>query len=253
MTDADIDGAHIRTLLLTFLFRQMPDLINRQKIYIAQPPLYEVRAKGQKKSEYVLTESVMHKRLIDRGLQGTTLIIRDKKEQKIADVRLAELVKILVDTERCIAVLARRGIKFDEFLQKYGGKELPMYRIRNEGQDEIFHDKDDFEKRVDELAGKQRGKKDEQAEAEEQVEAEELHEVGRINEQAKKLKHDFGLDLKDYLLKAERSVSGEKLATKFQLKINGESFDVASLGEICASIRQIGSEGVEIKRFKGLG
>jgi DNA gyrase subunit B len=258
MTDADIDGAHIRTLLLTFFFRQMPDLFTQQAIYIAQPPLYEVRAKGQKKSEYVLTEPLMHKRLVDRGLQGTQLTIRDgagkkgTKEQKVTDARLAELVKILGDMERCIAVLARRGIKFDEFIQKHcNGKGLPMFRIRAEGQDEIFHDKDDFEKRVDKL--KDRGKPEGQSEVEETFVAEELHEVGRINELAKKLKHDFGLDLGDFLLKAERAVSGEALATKFQLTNAEESFDVASLGEICASIRKIGGKGVEIKRFKGLG
>jgi DNA gyrase subunit B len=204
----------------------------------------------------------MHKRLIDRGLAGTELTVRDGvsgkktvKEQKIADTKLTELVKILVDMERCIAVLARRGIKFDEFLQRYfGSKSLPMYRVRYEGQDEIFHDKDEFEKRVDELKDSRRaGKKEEQAEAEEGVAAEELHEVGRINELAKKLKHDFGLDLKDYLLKPEKAVSGEAIATRFQLTKENEKFDVASLGDICASIRKIGGEGVEIKRFKGLG
>jgi DNA gyrase subunit B len=227
-------------------------------VYIAQPPLYEVRAKGQKKSDYVLTESAMHKRLIDRGLEGTELTIRDgagkkgAKEQKIIAEKLVELVRILADMERCIAVLARRGIKFDEFVEKYlNGKGLPMYRIHSEGQDQIFHDKDDFEKRVDEL--KDRGKAPAEAEAEEAVVAEELHEVGRINEQAKKLKKDFGLDLKDFLLKAEKAVSGESLATKFHLANAEDSFDVASLGEICSSIRKIGGKGVEIKRFKGLG
>ncbi len=258
MTDADIDGAHIRTLLLTFFFRQMPDLFTQQAIYIAQPPLYEVRAKGQKKSEYVLTESLMHKRLIDRGLQGTQLTIRDgagkkgAKEQKVADAKLAELVKVLVDMERCIAVLARRGIKFDEFIQKHGnGRQLPMFRIRAEGQDEVFHDKDDFEKRVDEW--KDRSRPEGQSEAEEAFVAEELHEVGRINDLAKKLRHDFGLDLKDFLLKAEKAVSGESLATKFRLTNAEESFDVASLGEICSAVRKIGGRGVELKRFKGLG
>jgi DNA gyrase subunit B len=258
MTDADIDGAHIRTLLLTFFFRQMPDLFTRQMVYIAQPPLYEVHAKGQKKSDYVLTEAAMHKRLIDRGLAGTELTIRDgagkkgAKEQKIAADKLAELVKNLADMEKCIAVLNRRGIKFEEFVEKHcNGKGLPMFRIHSEGRDEIFHDKDDFEKRVDEL--KDRGKAPADAEAEEAVVAEELHEVGRINEQAKKLKKDFDLDLKDFLLKAEKAVSGEALATKFHLANAEESFDVASLGEICASIRKIGGKGVEIKRFKGLG
>ncbi|MFH1371141.1 MAG: DNA topoisomerase (ATP-hydrolyzing) subunit B [Planctomycetota bacterium] len=256
MTDADIDGAHIRTLLLTFLFRQMPDLFTRQKVYIAQPPLYEVRAKGQKKSDYVLTEAAMNKRLINRGLAGTELTIRDgagkkgAKQQKIAADKLAELVKILADMERCIVVLSRRGIKFEEFVQKYyNGKGLPMFRIHSEGQDEIFHDKDDFEKRVDEL--KDRSKTP--ADAEETVVAEELHEVGRINELAKKLKKDFDLDLKDFLLKAEKAVSGEAVATKFHLANAEDSFDVASLGEICSSTRKIGGKGVEIKRFKGLG
>jgi DNA gyrase subunit B len=149
-------------------------------------------------------------------------------------------------------VLARRGIKFEEFIQKYGnGKGLPMYRIHGEGQDEVFHDKDDFTKRVDELKG--RKKKDEQADEEETFAAEELHEVARINEQVKKLKHEFGLDLRDFLLKAERAVSGEALATKFHLASAEESFDVASLGEIGSAVRKIGSKGVEIKRFKGLG
>jgi DNA gyrase subunit B len=79
MTDADIDGAHIRTLLLTFFFRQMPQLFLENMVYIAQPPLYEVKVKGRKKSEYVLSENQMRKQMITRGLEGTELIIRNGK------------------------------------------------------------------------------------------------------------------------------------------------------------------------------
>ena len=96
MTDADIDGAHIRTLLLTFFFRQMPDLFTNNMIFIAQPPLYEVKVKGKKKSEYILSETQMQKRMISRGLEGTELIIRidDKggEVRKVSDKQLAGLV-----------------------------------------------------------------------------------------------------------------------------------------------------------------
>jgi len=254
MTDADIDGAHIRTLLLTFFFRQMPDLFYRNMIYIAQPPLYEVGLKGQKKSEYVLTENQMHKRMIDRGLEGTELVIRPdkktKKTQKVSGKELASLVKLLAEAERIIAVLARRGINFAEFVQTYyEGKQLPMFRIRTQGQEEFYHNKTKYEKRLDQLKKSLKGETD----YEESVVAEDLHEVGRISEIDHKLQSEFNLNLNDFLLKPAKLVSGESLPTKFQLVNGPDEYEVASLGDICSAVRQIGGKGVEIKRFKGLG
>ena len=259
MTDADVDGAHIRTLLLTFFFRQMAQLFLNDMIYIAQPPLYEIKVKGKKKSEYVLSESQMYKRMIARGLEGTELVIRNgkkgekgKKTQKVSDKQLASLVKTLADAERSIAVLDRRGINFTDFVQAYyDGNELPQFHICVGDQEEIYYVRAKYEKRLDELkqgmdAGVESG-------GEESIVAEELHEVGRINETNEKLKGDWNLDLKDFLLKPAKAVSGEALPTKFQL-INGtDTYDVASLGDICAGVRQIGGKGIEIKRFKGLG
>jgi DNA gyrase subunit B len=259
MTDADVDGAHIRTLLLTFFFRQMSQLFLNDMIYIAQPPLYEIKVKGKKKSEYVLSESQMHKRMIARGLEGTELVIgngkkgeKSKKTQKVSDKQLASLVKTLADAERNIAVLARRGINFADFVQSYyGGSELPQFHICVGDQEEIYYVRAEYEKRLDEL--KQRTNTGAEGEGEESIVAEELHEVGRINEINEKLKDAWNLDLKDFLLKPAKSVSGESLPTKFQLINGANTYDVASLGDICAGIRQIGGEGMEIKRFKGLG
>jgi DNA gyrase subunit B len=254
MTDADVDGAHIRTLLLTFFFRQMSQLFLSDMIYIAQPPLYEIKAKGRKSSEYVLNESQMHKQMIARGLEGTELVIRNgkkgekgRKQQKVSDKQLAGLVKILADAERNIAVLSRRGINFADFVQSYyDGKRLPQFHISIGGQEEVYYDRAKYEKQRDKL------KQNTDAE-EESIVAEELHEVARINEINEKLKSGWNLDPKDFLLKPTKTVSGETLPTKFQL-INGvDSYDVASLGDICAGVRQIGGKGIEIKRFKGLG
>jgi DNA gyrase subunit B len=277
MTDADVDGAHIRTLLLTFFFRQMQSLFLNEMIFIAQPPLYEIKIKGKKQSEYILSENQMRKRMIARGLEGTELVIRNGKKEKVkkgksktkgsgkksttdgsascvSGEEMNELIKTLAEAERLIGVLNRRGIHFADFIEAYynpskGG--LPQFRICTEGQEEIYYDREQYEKRVDEL--KEQTKNLADGEEEEAIGAEELHEVGRINQINELLKKQYGLDLKDFLLKPSKSVSGETSQTKFQL-LNGEDkYDIASLGEICAGIRQIGGKGIEIKRFKGLG
>lgn len=258
MTDADIDGAHIRTLLLTFFFRQMQQLFDSNMIYVAQPPLYEVRSKGKKNPEYVLSESRMRKRMITRGLEGTELVIKDskkgKKELKISDEQLSGFVKLLAEAERIISVLDKRGIRFKEFVRTYyNGKQLPMFRIRADNKDEVYYQKSEYEKRLDELREKTAPVDETQGEQEEPFIGEELHEVGRINEIDSKLKSEFGLDLNDFLLESAKLVSGESIPTKFQLTNGEDKYEIASLGEICSGVRQIGGRGIEIKRFKGLG
>jgi len=273
MTDADIDGAHIRTLLLTFFFRQMQQLFVENMIYIAQPPLYEVKVKGKKKSEYVLSENQMRKKMITRGLEGTELLIRNGQGDKtkkgkteeqgagsvVSGKEMAGLVKILAEAERIIAILSRRGINFFDFVSAYynppkGG--LPAFRLCAEGQEEIYYEREEYEKRVNELKECSRGDSrtaPTEGEEEETVVAEELHEVDRINQINEQLKEQLDLDLKDFLLKPAKAVSGEALQTKFQLTNGEDKYDIVSLGDICAGIRQIGGKGIEIKRFKGLG
>ena len=252
MTDADVDGAHIRTLLLTFLFRQMPQLFEHDAVYIAQPPLYELAIKGKKKTEYVLTEQEMRKQMVSRGIEGTELLINGNgKKRKVSGAELKELVKLLGDLERNIAVLERRGVSFKQFVQThYTGKKLPEYHIRVEGQSEFYHDKNEFEKRRAQIEAVAGAGQEGQAE---KVFAEELHEVSRANDINAKLKEKFGLDFKDFLLKAERKVSGEAMPTKFKLINNTEEYEIASLDQVFGGIRQIGGKGIEIKRFKGLG
>src|SRR6185436_16059912 len=82
MTDADVDGSHIRTLLLTFFFRHMQELIKAGRVYVAQPPLYQVTRK--KKVEYVLNDRAMRQIYADLGLEGTQLTIRDADTGKDA-------------------------------------------------------------------------------------------------------------------------------------------------------------------------
>jgi DNA gyrase subunit B len=218
--------------------------------------------------------------MIARGLDGTELFIRNtngteeksgktkekskasKKAgqsgpQQITGQKLSDLIKMLSEAERLVSVLSRRGINFDSFIEKYytpskGG--LPQFRITIDSEEEVFYNKDKYEQRVDELKEKAEKASDKEKEQEEErFDAEELHEVLRINQINEQLNSQYGLDLKDYLLKEEKTVSGEAIETKFQLKNDEESYEIASLGEICPGIRQIGGKGMEIKRFKGLG
>ena len=97
MTDADVDGAHIRTLLLTFFFRQMPELIERGHIYIAQPPLYKV-SRG-KSSQYIKNEAAFEDFLIETGLEEAAL------EMASGEVRAGPDLRAVVDDARTLRQL----------------------------------------------------------------------------------------------------------------------------------------------------
>ena len=105
MTDADVDGAHIRTLLLTFFFRQMYELIERGHVYIAQPPLYKVKQGKQEK--YLKDEQELDQYLVDSALEGASLLTCSGGDILTEDV-LGNIAKEMVLTEAIIRRLAAR-------------------------------------------------------------------------------------------------------------------------------------------------
>ncbi len=105
MTDADVDGSHIRTLLLTFFFRQMRPLIEAGNLYIAQPPLYKVKRKSSE--QYKKDDNEMERFLIEQGAEGALLTLYDGTQ--IAGSDLQNLVRQAVDARHLMAPLARKA------------------------------------------------------------------------------------------------------------------------------------------------
>ena len=143
MTDADVDGSHIRTLLLTFLYRQMKGLIERGYIYIAQPPLYKIKRK--KREQYVDNDDQLNRILLELGSEDIVLT-RLTDGHIFAPAQIEQIVENLALLEKLGGGVTRYGASLPEYLdtQDPTTRALPRYvaRIRegNKESHEFLHD-----------------------------------------------------------------------------------------------------------------
>jgi DNA gyrase subunit B len=107
MTDADVDGSHILTLLLTFFFRQMPQLVERGHLYIAQPPLYKV--KRGRKELYLRNEAAMQNYLLEEGTEDTTLFL-ENGAKTYTGKQIIPILKQLVEFRTLLDKVVHKGI-----------------------------------------------------------------------------------------------------------------------------------------------
>ncbi|GAB4190122.1 MAG: DNA gyrase subunit B [Phycisphaeraceae bacterium] len=273
MTDADVDGSHIRTLLLTFFFRQMPELIRQGRVYIAQPPLYQV-SRG-KKSEYVLNEKRMRALLSTLGTDDATLVVfnEDRSEKlRLSDDRLAEAVETLEHIQELVEVVERRGLTFQQLLAERandpeGKGRLPRVHLYvpgtnglagdhffwNEQQEDAFrqeHNLSETDPDMDKLIG-------EDEHNARRAMRKELHEVREL-ERLFKVLDGLGLSIDDYDLQQEESVTGVQGPTRFELHARDSKGEpivepIVNLRGVVQAVLEHGKRGLEIKRFKGLG
>ena len=251
MTDADVDGSHIRTLLLTFFFRQMPELIRRGKIFIAQPPLYQLTwgTGRNKKSTYVLNEGRMDEVLTEQGLARARLVIRDvassvpggvasgqaKVLRVIEGDELQRTIRVLRRLAELVEIAERRGVKFPDLLaarasDPAGQHRLPSHRLTWTGG-EAFAWSEEQARAI--VAGQKLrlvlGDGGESAPsltgeptAAPSAVLRELHENRELEKLFEQVNR-AGLSIEDYALTQERSVSGELLATKYAWELREDA------------------------------
>lgn len=233
MTDADVDGAHIRTLLLTFFYRQMSQLIERGYVYIAQPPLYKVTRR--KREEYVESDAHLTQILLDLGADG--LVLESMSGDVLKDTAgLRVLLEHLVEMEGLAEKLRRRGIALRSYLNARDaasgafprycaylnapGEELDVRFALDEQELKALFEGSDLPERHDEIFS-----------------------AKPLQEAVERLESDgFAVD----------QLVGDE-TERFQLDDKGSKLPVSGLIDLLQAVRDLGRKGMSIQRYKGLG
>lgn len=256
MTDADIDGAHIRTLLLTFFFRQMVELIEKGHIYIAQPPLYKVTK--HKKQEYIYDDRELQKTLITLGVEGTVMEIQNGKKEKLDNSRLKKLLQLLIQLEENIKILRKKGISFDKFLKVRDKKTgcFPLYKVSYKGEISYLYSEEELEKFIEERRQAE-GRELEVLEEEDTPEEDQGKEGGSVEvieyHESKEVEKTIRA-IETYIPAVEEYFNENgKDKSRYKLISEDTEIDAHSLNDVLLKIREIGRKGLEIQRYKGLG
>lgn len=287
MSDADVDGSHIRTLLMTFFYRQMPKLVAEGHLYVAQPPLYMI-VSGKKERRYVHAEDQMQAILMATGLAGASLrrAAGNDANAVISGDRLKNLVDLVASIEHGLRAFGRRNRSLRDFLAMAyksttvePGKTdprdglLPLFLVEHEGKEEKFYS----EKERQDYFAAHHLQMDTEAESTpasslpvpvpsslesaspalpasstngHRVREVELHEVKMLNKHLVRLRDEYDLRA-EVLLPCE--VTGDDPPPRFILDRDGETYPLLDLRALVATVRRIGEKGMKITRFKGLG
>jgi DNA gyrase subunit B len=253
MTDADVDGSHIRTLLLTFFYRQMPQLVKQGFVYIAQPPLYSITRK--KKTDYIDDDVQLNRILLQNGVEEVRLKnLADGKE--FNPKQLEEILTLLESLDKHATHIKRLGGDFADYVEKRakdGTLPQTMVKVRS-GNDEKVHyfltaeEVEEFKLANADIFGTD-------TETERRKDSPTRRaKVSNLHLESKAITDLLGKLLKKGLAVDHYAAQDKPL---FELSEGeGERANVTplfSIPEILEGVKNVGKKGIQMTRFKGLG
>ena len=256
MTDADVDGSHIRTLLLTFFYRHMPALVENNHIYIAQPPLYRVSRK--KTQKYIHSEREMDDYLLHLGMSDVKVRLSGR-EESLSTGSTKDLIDAVLDIEILIDKIERKGMLLEEFLATKNDQGIyPRFTVTIGDKQNFVYSEDEFAELEKEFEVEQRRTHEETlASIPESERTEdmllfhpkalpyvELYEEGLIERLSEELR-PFDIDISKY--------SNSEAELCHVIDDKNDSLVIYNLKDLISHFRVNGRKGVEIQRYKGLG
>jgi DNA gyrase subunit B len=251
MSDADVDGSHIRTLLMTFFYRQMPRLVAEGHLYVAQPPLYMITSKKERR--YVQAESEMHAILMQSGLRDSALHAQDGSGRIVEGEALRSLIEVATGLDNSLRAFGRRNVPLRDFARRAHPETglLPLFHVQGT-EDAFLYSAEELESytRTHSPALEEGDSISPPSTEPEHLRVTELNEVRSLNKWLMRLKAEFGLGA-EHLLPIE--VTGDEAPPRFVLHREGDEHPLLDLRELLPLVRKLGERGLKITRFKGLG
>jgi len=250
MTDADVDGSHIRTLLLTLFYRQMFPLIERGHLYIAQPPLYRVK-KGKEEAKYLRSEEDLEDYLLEKGIENMRLLLPGDKGQ-LSGKGLLDVVKKAIRLDKILHRLARRKMDPDILLAFAQQESFGKNTLKSEKE---------VNRVIEQVKKALKKERKEKGEMEFQMEKDPEHGSYNLRcfTSTNGSRMETSLDLEmvssgqfEELRKLSKQLSSIGMPP-FILKTGESSQEVAGLSALVQEIFSGGKKGLEIQRYKGLG
>ena len=247
MTDADVDGSHIRTLLLTFFYRKMKPLIDAGYIYIANPPLYKIKRRS--KERYIDTDEQLDRFLIELGCDD--LEIKDMNGEMLEIAQVENLLNIFAKIQNISVGLNRHGINAVDYFKQYKNGAFPIAKISVRELNGVISELyaySDIEEAEIIAAAKERLTPEEATEkdliaVENAIDLISIHEAAACLEIEKELEPTH-VDIHNIF---------ESSTPLFTITSKADIFDVNSLSQLFDTIKNNGRHGLQIQRYKGLG